>query len=84
MAGMNQLKGTNWSAKQTFNAVRRTKKLELSDGKHGLRNLMVHVKRSAGAAVTVIAKDNGELTANRNEILSILLKYGLNITKQNI
>ena len=45
--------------------------MELSDSRHGFRNLMAHVKRSAGAAVTVIAKDNGELTANRNEILSI-------------
>ena len=43
--------------------------MDLSDARHGYKNLMGHLKKSPGSSLSVMARKDGSLTSDRSEIL---------------
>ena len=57
------------AASRTFREEKRFRKQELSDSKNSFKNFMTHLKKTPGASLAVIARKDGSLTSDRNEIL---------------
>ena len=51
-----------------MSSLRREKRFELSDRKGCYKKLMPHLRPARGGTLAVVAKDDGELTANVSEI----------------
>ena len=56
-------------AKEKIASERRLKRIELSDPTNGFKNMMSHVKKSPGSGIPVIAREDGSLTSDRQEML---------------